>query len=590
MNKKKSVSLINDSFAFAVSITALVALVLDYGYSTSYWMHLGTDIFYLLSAFIYLYYFLGQFPKKGNIKDKPLGYYFVLFLAAVLAVISLLNTTNFLFNQSANLNLYTAGMVFILTIFDLSGRLYRLDRQTLHPALVFALSFVVLICIGTLLLMAPKATVNNISFIDAIFTATSAVCVTGLAVLDTGKDFTFIGQMAILGLIQLGALGMLSFTSLFALFFKGFGSFESRLNIKDMINADTIDGTFRRLTQIVLFVFLIEGIGAVVIFSSLEGSIDTFNERIFFSVFHSISAFCNAGFSTLSDSLYEEGFRYNYGLHACIAILIVFGGLGYGVFIDIYQYFKKSISYSIYRIFKFSWSKNPQKLKPHLSLNSKIVLNTSLILIIAGTLLFYFLEINNTLQEHSQFGKLMTSIFGSITTRTAGFNTVDTGSLHLSTLVIVLFLMWIGASPGSTGGGIKTTTFAVATFSIVQQVFGYKSIRIGYRRISQTALNRATAILSLSLVTIGISTFLLIYLDEELGVMQLAFESFSAFSTVGLSMGITNQLSDSSKFVVILTMFVGRVGLLTILTGMIRQIHTHSYSPIEYPEEEIFIN
>ena len=150
--------------------------------------------------------------------------------------------------------------------------------------------------------------------------------------------------------------------------------------------------------------------------------------------------------------------------------------------------------------------------------------------------------------------------------------------------------MWIGASPGSTGGGIKTTTFAVGTLSIIQQVFGYKRMTVGYRRISQTALNRATAIILLSLVTIGISTFLLIHLDEDLGIMQLAFESFSAFSTVGLSMGITNELSDSSKFVIILTMFVGRVGLLTILTGMVRQIYSHSYSAIEYPEEEIFIN
>jgi potassium uptake TrkH family protein len=590
MRKRALFSVFSDSIVFILSMIALVALTLDFGYTMNYWTHLITDAFYLLFSFIFTSYFLRQFPKFGNLKTKPVGYYVVCFLSSTLVVAAILNTANFLLNESRELNEVTAGIVFILTIFDLSSRLYKLERQTLHPALVFVLSFVVLICIGTLLLMAPKATVNGIGFIDALFTSTSAVCVTGLAVFDTGKDFTFMGQIVILGLIQLGALGMLSFTSLFALFFKGFGSYESRLNLKDLINADTLEGTFQRLTQILLFVFMVESIGAIVVFYFLEDSFGTFNERLFFSVFHSVSAFCNAGFSTLSNSLYEQGFRYNYGMHLGIAFLIVFGGIGYGVAIDIFQYIKKRFSFTTYHLFNFSWQRETQKFKPHISLNSKIVIYTSAILIFIGTVFFYFLEIDNTLQEHTSFGKLVTAFFGSITTRTAGFNTVDTGAMQLSTIMIILFLMWIGASPGSTGGGIKTTTFAVATFNIIQQIFGYKNIKIGYRKIAQKALQRATAIISLSLIMIGISTFLVICFDEKLGVMQVAFECFSAFSTVGLSMGITSQLSDSSKLVIILTMFVGRVGLLTLLTGMARQMYSYQYSPIDYPEEEIFIN
>lgn len=589
MRKKALSSIFTNALIFIMSILALVALVLDYGYSFNYWMHITTDIFYLTFGVVFTIYFSLHLPKR-NSKTKNIGYYVTLILSGLLVLIAVLNASNFLVNHSSSLNLYTASLVFILTLFDLSGRLYNLKSQTLHPALVFALSFVVLICIGTLLLMAEKSTVNNIDFLDALFTSTSAVCVTGLAVLDTGKDFTLMGQIVILILIQLGGLGMLSFTSLFALFFKGFGSFESRLNMKDMINADTLDSTFKSLIQIILFVFLMEGIGAVFIFSSLEANMGSFNQRVFFSVFHSISAFCNAGFSTLSNSLFEEGFRYNYSLHMVIALLIIFGGLGYAVVLNIYEFFKRWTFYLIYKLFKFSFSKNIQKLKPHISLNSKIVLYTSSILIFVGAIFFYFLESDNTLQEHSEFGKVITALFGSITTRTAGFNTVDTGSLGFPTIMIVLFLMWIGASPGSTGGGIKTSTFAVATFNIIQQVFGYKNITIGYRKIANKALQRATSIISLSLIIIGVSTFLLIYFDEDLGVMPIAFECFSAFSTVGLSMGITGQLSDSSKLVLILTMFVGRVGLLTILTGMVRQLYEHSYSPIEYPEEEIFIN
>lgn len=590
MNKKARKSVLNDSMLFLFSMVALVALILDYGYRLNYWMHLLTDAFYLLFGLLFTVFFFRQFPVLKELKTKPVGYYAAVLLSLALLSVALLNMGNFLVYDSTELNPYTSGLVFVLTLFDLSGRLYQLDRQTLHPALVFVLSFVVLICIGTLLLMTPRSTVNGIGFLDALFTSTSAVCVTGLAVLDTGKDFTLFGQLTILGLIQLGALGMLSFTSFFALFFKGFGSFEARLNIKDMINAESLEGAFKRLIQIVLFVIVLELIGAALIYLSIETQYGSFNKRLFFSVFHSVSAFCNAGFSTLSNSLYEEGFRYNYSLHMVIAVLIVFGGLGYGVVINLMNYVKKWVLYSAYRLYKRNWTGKAQKLKPRISLNSKIVVWTSFILIILGTLFFYILESGNTLEGHSAFGKVITSLFGSITTRTAGFNTVDTGNLHLSTIMIVLLLMWIGASPGSTGGGIKTTTFAVATFNIIQQIFGYKSIIVGYRRIAQKALQRATAIITLSLIVIGISTFLMIYFDSDLGVMPIAFESFSAFSTVGLSMGITDQLSDNSKLVIILTMFVGRVGLLTILTGLVHQLYVYRYSPMEYPEEEIFIN
>lgn len=573
-----------------MSLIAMIALTLDYGYPKNYGMHLGTDIFYLVFGSVYLIFFAKQFPRKDKRHAVPMGYYVLFVSSSLLFLLSIINTGNYLLHQSSDLNIYTAGLVFLLTFVDFSGRLFRLNRQSLHPAIVFVLSFGVLILIGTILLVTPNATVNGIGFLDALFTSTSAVCVTGLAVLDTGKDFTLLGQFAILGLIQLGALGMLSFTYLFALFFKGAGSYESRLNLKDMIHADTLDGTFRRLTQIIFYVFLVEGVGAFLVYLSLESSFGPIGERIFFSVFHSVSAFCNAGFSTLSNSLFEEGFRYNYGLHIVIAMLIIFGGLGYGVAINLSQFLKQWFFHWMYRLFRLPLGKYQNRRKPHVQLNTRIVLYTSFLLIVIGAILFYLLELDNSLVEHSAWGKVVTALFGSITTRTAGFNTVDTGALTLPTIMIVLLLMWVGASPGSTGGGIKTTTFAVATLNIIQQVFGNKHIRIGYRRIPRQALQRATTIISLSLIMIGVSTFLLLLFDEELGVMPIAFECFSAFSTVGLSMGITSQLSDISKCVIIITMFVGRVGLLTLLTGIVRQLYTSQTPPIEYPEEDILIN
>ncbi len=520
---------------------------------------------------------------------KIKGIHFVLFLSFLLFASAFINTAYFLLFDNKEFNFLTALLVFLIIMFDLSGRLYTLNRQTLHPALVFVLSFMVLIVIGTLLLILPNATVNGISFIDALFTSTSAVCVTGLATLDTGKDFTRLGQLAILFLIQFGALGMLSFTTLFGLLFKGFGSFESRLILKNMINAGSLETTFKTLIQILIFVLMVELVGAILIFYTNTIAFESLNDRVFFAIFHSVSAFCNAGFSTLSDSLYDANYRYNYNMQMVIAVLIVLGGIGYGVIINIYQYGKKHIKQRVYKLFKITL-KPREKFRPNLSLNTKIVVITSAALIVFGFVLFFVLEYNNTLSEHTGWGKLATALFGSITTRTAGFNTVNTGELTMSTIMIVLLLMWIGASPGSTGGGIKTTTFAVATLNIYQQVFGFRYIRVGWKRVQQSALQRATSIISLSLIMVGLSTFLLITLDGHLGVMPLAFEAFSAYSTVGLSMGITSDLSAASKVVIVFTMFIGRVGFLTLLTGIARQVIVYKYSPLEYPEEEIFIN
>jgi len=591
LRKNKLLQLVSDPIVFIISTISLVALILDYGYSRNYWMHLGTDLFYCLYGAIHSLFIIRQFTRPGKIPKPPKGYYVVLVLSILLLGLSTANTVNYLIYESTALNIYTASLVFLLTLLDFSSRLYRLNQQTLHPALVFVLSFAMLICIGTLLLMSPKATVEGIHFIDALFTATSAVCVTGLVVLDTGQDFTQLGQLTIMILFQLGGLGMLSFTSLFALFFQGMGSYESRLNLKNMINADSLRSTFRTLIQIMVVVFLLEAIGTFFIFHAVDDRFSSFSDQLFFSVFHSISAFCNAGFSTLANSLYEEGFRYNYSLHLIVAFLIIFGGLGYIVMITSYRYIVNLASYWQLRLFNTSLKKEEQRIKPQIGLNVRIVLWMTGILIVGGMLLFYILEAGNTLAGHDTvFGKLTTAFFGSVTTRTAGFNTIDTSALNLSTIMIVIFLMWIGASPGSTGGGIKTTTFAVATLNIIQQAFGYKSIRLGYRKIPQKALQRASAIISLSVIMIGLSIFSLIIFDEELGVIQIVFECFSAFSTVGLSMGITSQLSTESKAVIVLTMFVGRVGLLTLLTGLVRHFYTYQYSPVDYPEEDIFIN
>lgn len=489
--------------------------------------------------------------------------------------------------ESGHWILRLLAFVFALTI--LVERLSRIKTRQLHPGLIFVCSFAALILLGTFLLLLPQSTHAGISIVDALFTATSAVCVTGLTVLTTGEDFTLTGQAFILVLLQLGGLGMLTFTNLFGLFFRNFDSFRNRLLLQDIINSRTIEGTKGLLIRILLFTFVAEGIGALIIYIFLREGSAPDGQAVWFSVFHAISAFCNAGFSTLPDSLYEEAFRFQYTVHLSIAILIILGGIGFNTIIGYLNFAGQIARYYFYRLVRRKDRAIPASL-PVVSANTKLVLRTTFGLLVSGTLLFFFFENNNSLDTHNTWGKWFTAFFGSVTARTAGFNTFDTGALSATTLLLLMVLMWIGASPGSTGGGIKTTTFGVAILTISQQIVGRKRIVLGWKSIPDKALNRALAIIMLSLPGIGVPAILLQYFEESTPFLPIVFECISAYCTVGLSMGITTDLSAFSKLTLVATMFVGRVGFLTLLSGLVRQFKKKKYDPARYPEEDIFIN
>ncbi|MCB0561238.1 MAG: ATPase [Lewinellaceae bacterium] len=580
--------LLQDQSLFIGSILAFIALIFDFGFQNNFWHQFLTDTFYVaygLLFFIRVRRIISDSPAPR--RAQRISRYIIFGAAGMLVILALLNLTEFAILKRGFIQ-PTAGLVLLLAVLDISARVYAIERQTLHPALAFALSFFLLICIGTMLLLLPLATRSGITFVDALFTSTSAVCVTGLAVLDTGRDFTFFGQFIILLLIQLGGLGMLTFTNLFGLFFRGYGSYRNRLMLKDMINANDMADTFSTLIKIITFTFAIESIGAICIYYSVSPDAGGQGGRIFFAIFHAISAFCNAGFSTLSNSLYEVEYRYNYFLHLSIAGLIILGGIGYSVFINYYTYIKILLKRYFQRLFKKE--QDTVYRKPAISTNTRIVIYTSLLLLLAGTAVFYVLEYNNSLADHSGWGKLVTAFFGSVTTRTAGFNTVDTAALALPTLLVVFLLMWVGASPGSTGGGIKTTTFALSLMNIYRQVLGQDRIIFEWKQIPVHALQRATAVILLSLLGIGSAIFAVVYFDGQLGVLPIAFECISAYSTVGLSMGITASLSTASKLTLALAMFVGRVSFLTLLTGVARQFAPRRHNPLCYPEEDILIN
>lgn len=533
-----------------------------------------------LIAFNFYEYFKYQKDKDVN-RTSRINLFILLFLIVLEVIVILANYETSLIETIFNARyVIEYGLLFYFFI-RLTFLLRRVYSIYFNPAILFVGSFAIIALAGTFLLLLPSATTQEISFTDALFTATSATTVTGLIVLDTAKNFTSFGQTIIMVLFQIGGLGMLTFTSFFAYFFKSGASFKESLYMKDILGHDKLNSVMRSVMQIVVFSLILEGIGAFLIYHSIS-NLDSPGSKGFFAIFHAISAYCNAGFSLASDGLYDTGLRFNYYMQWVIMGLIVFGGLGYHIAYNVIQYFIKLVTNV------FSRKNERLFISRVINLNTKIVLYTTLILIVAGTTFFLISEQQtNLLQHNTAFGKFTTAMFSSVTSRTAGFNTVDMSNFTIPGILFMIFLMWVGASPASTGGGIKTTTFALATLNIFAISRNKKYIEIGTRRISVEAVHRAFAIISISLASIGTGVMLLLIFNPEFSLIQIAFEVFSAFSTVGLSMGITSQLSEYSKYVVIFLMFFGRIGLLNLMIGLLKSVGKIEYT---YPEENVLIN
>jgi len=586
MNKK---IIIIKQLPFVISIFAILAVIYDLGFNHQPVERELLQLLYLfamcvgVSSISARYFFRKTRPKLDIL---PFDAFLVLFILILIFLdVELLFENQFSFLHFLNERVWVYLALFLIFIRELSSSEIDFKRMTINPAQLFILSFLFIIIVGGGMLLLPNATYTEISIIDALFTSTSAVCVTGLVVVDTGSYFTEFGQYIILLLIQLGGLGIMTFTSYFSYFFKAGSSYENQLLMSAMTNTGKIGEVFSTLKRIIIITLIIEGLGALLIFHSLDiANIPSIFDRIFFSVFHSISGFCNAGFSTLQNSFYEPAYRFNYPLHLIIASLIILGGIGFPIVFNLLSYIKNNVKNLFFYLFD---RKHHISLHHIINVNTRIVLVTSLILTIAGTILFYVFEYNNTLAEHGFFGKIITAFFGSVTTRTAGFNTVDNSVIGVPAIMIMLFLMWVGASPGSTGGGIKTSTLAIAFLNFISLAKGKPSIEAFKREISQKSVNRAFAIITLSILVIFMAIFSISISDPEKGLLNITFECVSAFGTVGLSRGITAGMSDPGKFVLILTMFIGRVSMLTIFIALFKKLAKHEYL---YPSEEVLIN
>lgn len=437
----------------------------------------------------------------------------------------------------------------------------RLKNFTINPPLVLAVVFASLILIGGIILTTPFVTVNgqSVGFINGLFTAASALCVTGLTVVNTGSHWNIWGHITIIILIQIGGLGVMTMATLVPMLLSKKIGLTSRKIIKEELNFDSNSGIILLLIYVMKIAFLVEAIGAIILAIRFIPEYGL-QKGLWFSVFHSISAYCNAGFDLFGNSImsYKNSVLVNF----VIMTLIVTGGLGFQVIIEIF---------------------NKKKFKK-LSTHSKLVLTMTGILIIGGAGIFWLLEMDNILANESYSGQLIQSLFQSVTNRTAGFNSVDISLLTDASVVLFITLMFIGGSPGSTAGGLKTTTFGVLWYSTIATIRGEDPVIFG-REIPKAVILKSLALVTLSiLLIIGLSFILTI--TEVSSFLDILFEVTSAYGTVGLTRGITPELSNISKLIITLTMYLGRLGPLTFGYAI---GHKVKKTKLKYPKANITV-
>ena len=434
--------------------------------------------------------------------------------------------------------------------------------------------------------MLPNATTRPIHFVDALFTATTSVCVTGLTTVDVATTFTHIGHVIIMILIQIGGIGVMTFTSFFALSFMGHSSFTSKLMLKDMLNEERTGGLFRVILNILFVTFFIEGIGAYFIYMDIRGTLPgaTVQDDIFFAIFHAISAFCNAGISTLSGNMCDPLVVHNYNLHVWISLLIIFGGLGFPI---VFNYLKLLRHFIVNT---FMVATRLQKRYIHtpriINIHTYIVVISTLALIIGGMILYFIFETDNTLAGLPLKGKLADSLLGAVTPRTAGFTVADMGTLRPVTLMLTLILMVIGAAPMSTGGGLKVTTVFVAIVTALNVAREKEKVEVRKREISPATIRRAFATIVLYFIFASVAVWMLSYTEEGTPIFTLTFEVVSALSTVGSSLNFSPLLSMAGKLIIICTMLIGRIGVLTFMVSFIKEYKKRDYT---YPQENILM-
>ncbi len=447
-------------------------------------------------------------------------------------------------------------------------------------------SFGALVLLGTCLLWLPGARAEGaapISLLDAFFTSTSASCVTGLAVRDTGADFSTLGQVVLLLLFQVGGLGIITFVAFGSVLATKSFSVPQTVALRELTNSSTLRDARRFVWHVVLWMLLIEVIGALLLFLLAPSLGTTPLERGFWSVFHSVSAFCNAGFSLQSDSFVSM--RGALGLNVVVMLLIIFGSLGMPVMRELAAH--RITRAPFFRRFEVFRRLHQGKTHRRLSLQTRLSLWMTSGLLAIGFVGFWALEANGVLAGSGALDSALSSAFQSVTTRTAGFNTVAIGDLSDASLVLMIGLMAIGAGPVSTGGGIKTVTFAVLLLSLRAMATGRAGVEVMGRSLSRRVIRGALSVFVLYVISAGAIVFVLSISDPGIELRDRLFETISALSTVGLSTGVTTEFSSTGRVMLCLAMFVGRVGPLALVLSVFRS--RRAGEDFQYPEEELVV-
>ena len=465
-------------------------------------------------------------------------------------------------------------VLFLISSIELSSTVISSLGRKSNPSLMMAVSFLFIIMAGSGMLLMPRCIQHGVhlSWIDSLFTATSAVCVTGLTTIDVPSTFTSFGQLVIMMLIQVGGLGVMTITSFFALFFMGNTSIYNQMQVQDMVSSKSLASLWSTLLNIFGFTAVLELAGAVLIFLNIHGTIGLdIRHELFFSMFHAVSAFCNGGFSNYQDgvgaSVLMEGHCW---LYIILALLIILGGIGYPVLVNL-------------KIAVTKYSKGRRLF----DLNTKIVLRTTMMLIVFGTALLAFFEWNNTFAGMPIREKLTQAFFNAVSPRTAGFISVDLNSMCIQSIFIYTLLMWIGGASQSTAGGVKVNAFAVAFLNIRAIIHGTTRVEFAGRELSTDSIRRANAAVFVSIILLSVFVFLVTLTEPDLPLKAIVFECVSAFATVGSSLGITSSLQDTSKVLLVVLMFIGRVGLVTMAQGLLKQYKNQNY---KLPQDNITIS
>ena len=589
------------AFSFMANLGALCVIVggvLEFGFELTNKLIRELDLVYFWAWSMFLIERVGRIiltkPGKRKSAFSFLGWIIngLLMLTLIPIIVEFfkidhnIGLISILGNREAHLLI-----LFLIAFIEISNTVITSMGRKTNPALAMAVSFMFIILAGSGLLLMPRCIQPGVhlSWIDSLFTATSAVCVTGLTTIDVPSTFTSFGQMVIIMLIQVGGLGIMTITSFFALFFMSNTSIYSQMLVRDMVSSKSLASLWSTLLNIFGFTAALELAGAVCIFLNIHGMIGLdLRHELFFSVFHSVSAFCNAGFSNYPDGMSAPELMVggHCWLYVILSLLIILGGIGYPVLVNM----KTVVTKRARVLWRWLRGRRYASLSiPNLyDLNTKIVLKTTAVLIVSGTVLIAFFEWDNTFAGMQTHEKLTQAFFNAVSPRTAGFISVNLNSMCLQSIFIYTLLMWIGGASQSTAGGVKVNAFAVAILNIRSILRGSDRVEFAGREVSTDSIRRANAAVFVSVVVLSFFVFLVTLTDPDLPLKAIVFECVSAFATVGSSLGITSQLQDASKVLLVVLMFIGRVGVVTLAQGLLKQYKNQNYYKL--PQDNITIS